>query len=163
MANSPLKNSFLCRRRGDESQISSVSEVPVRDSLRRLLLFQRAANALRMFKFFILPACVAAVMAMEATSLAADAARPQAASVLGTIKKVAVIADAELDESARYGIRKLEAVLRAKGVTVTEGEGHVSGSDFVLLAGLGSGRGAAANALAGMNVAAPSGAESVSP
>jgi hypothetical protein len=114
-----------------------------------------------MLKFFILPACVAAVMAMEATSLAADAARPQAASVLGTIKKVAVIADAELDESARYGIRKLEAVLRAKGVTVTEGEGHVSGSDFVLLAGLGSGRGAAANALAGMNVAAPSGAEAL--
>jgi len=38
------KNSFLSRRRGNESQISPVFERPVRDSLRRLLLFKWAGT-----------------------------------------------------------------------------------------------------------------------
>ena len=44
-ANSLLKKSIFRRRRGDESQISWDFERQVRDSLRRLLLFQQAAKA----------------------------------------------------------------------------------------------------------------------
>jgi hypothetical protein len=42
--NSLLKKFVFCRRRGDESQISSGFGGEVRDSLRRLLLFQQAAK-----------------------------------------------------------------------------------------------------------------------
>ena len=54
-----------------------------------------------------------------------------------TVNKVAVIADTALGEPARYGLRKLEAALRAKAIEVSEGEDQVSGSDLVLLVGLG--------------------------
>ena len=116
---------------------------------------------LRIFKLFVLPACIAGVMTVETASLVTQAAGPQATPGSGgAIKKVTMIADSGLDGPARYGIGKLEAALRAKGVAVSEDETQVSGSDLVLLAGIG-GRGAAAVALTGMRVAAPSGAEAL--
>jgi hypothetical protein len=119
------------------------------------------AEARRIFKLFVLPAFGAAVMAIAA-NIALQAATPQAApSPAGPIKKVAVIADAVLDEPAWHGIRRLEAALRAKGVAVSEGEAQLSGSDLVLLMGLGAGRGAAAAALAGTKTPVPSGAEAL--
>jgi hypothetical protein len=78
------------------------------------------------------------------------------------IKQVTVITDASLAGSARYGIRKLEAALRDKGIVIAEGESQVGGSDVDLLAGLGNGRGAAASALAQLNVSRPNGHESFS-
>jgi hypothetical protein len=98
-------------------------------------------------------------MAIDAASgVAASQAAPVPA---GAIKEVAVIADAALDEPARYGVRKLEEALRARGVTVSEGQGRLGESDLVLLMGLGEGPGAAAAALAEMKVPAPGGAEAL--
>ncbi len=91
-----------------------------------------------------------------------DGVAAQVSSVsAGSIRKVAVVADAALDEPGRYGIRKLEAALRAKNIAVAEGEDQVSGADAVLLMGLGTGQGAAAMALAELKVPAPSGAEAL--
>jgi hypothetical protein len=116
----------------------------------------------RILKHFVLRACVAAFAASEATTLAAEAASSQAAPAsASTVKNIAVVADARLDGPARHGVQKLEAALRDKGLTISEGEGQVSGSDFVLLAGLGAGRGAVANALTELNVPAPVGAEAL--
>ena len=118
------------------------------------------AGALRMLKVFVCPVFVAT--AIGATHLANGADNPEVPPVsAGTIKKVALIADAALDEPAWYGIQKLEAALRAKNIAVSEGEDQISGSDVILLAGLGTGRGAAAATLAGMKVTAPSGAEAL--
>jgi hypothetical protein len=79
----------------------------------------------------------------------------------GPIKQVTVITDASLAGSARYGIRKLEAAIRDKDIGVAEGESQVGGSDLVLLAGLGKGHGAAASALAQLNVSLPTGPEAL--
>ena len=118
------------------------------------------AGALGILKVFVCPLLVA--MAIGAATLANGANSPELPSVsTGTIRKVTLIADAGLDEPARYGIQKLEAALRAKNVAVSEGEDQVSGSDVVLLVGLGTGRGAAAAVLAGMKVPVPSGAEAL--
>jgi hypothetical protein len=120
------------------------------------------SKKLRVLGLFVLPAVVAAVMAIETASVAGGAAGPQAEPVVtGAVGKVAVVADAALDQRARYGIRKLEAALRAKGVAVSEGESQIGGSDLVLLAGLGTGRGAAAAALAGMKAPVPTGTEAL--
>ncbi len=115
-------------------------------------------NAIRNLKILLLAACIEVVMACEATSLGADIASPIST---GAVKKVTVIADTALGEPARYGIQKLEAALRDKGVEVSEGDDQISGSDLVLLAGLGAGTGAAATALTEMKVPAPVGAESL--
>lgn len=120
------------------------------------------AYPLRTFKLFVLPAVIATGMAVEAIGVVVGAASPQKAPVpAGAVKKVAVIADAALDEPARHGVRKLEEALRAKGVAVSEGEGQLSGSDLVLLVGLGTGSGPAAAALAEMKVPAPRGVEAL--
>jgi hypothetical protein len=100
-------------------------------------------------------------MAVAIAGPAQEAASHQAApGPAGRIKKVGVVADAALDERARYGIRRLEAALRSKGIAVSEG-GQVSGTDFVLLAGVGSGNGAAAAALAQLKAAVPAEGEAV--
>ncbi len=113
------------------------------------------ASELRTWELSILPALTAAIMAIETGS-------SQAAAVpAGTVKKVAVVADAALSEPGRYGVQKLEAAMRGKGVAVVEGEDQVSGSDVVLLLGMGTGRGAAATALAAMNVPPPGGPEAL--
>jgi hypothetical protein len=117
------------------------------------------ASALRLFKLLVLPTCLATAMAV---GTARRAAASQAAPVpAGAIKEVAVIADAALDEPARYGVRKLEEALRARGVAVSEGEGRLGQSDLVVLMGLGDGPGPAAAALAEMKVPAPGGAEAL--
>jgi hypothetical protein len=77
------------------------------------------------------------------------------------IKQVTVITDASLTESARYGIRKLEAAIRDKGIVVAEGDNSAGGSDLVLLAGLGNSHGAAAAALAQLSVSPPTGPEAL--
>src|SRR5580700_3366111 len=111
-------------------------------------------DALRIFKFIVPPAFMAAAMAVATAGPAQEAASHQAApGPAGRIKKVGVVADAALDERARYGIRRLEAALRSKGIAVSEG-GQVSGTDFVLLAGVGR-NGAAAAALAQLKAAVP--------
>jgi len=109
------------------------------------------AKAIHILK---LPIYLAVVLALETAS------SPAAAPAV-TVKKVAVIADARLGGPAQYGVQKLEVALRAKGLSVAEGEDQISGADFVLLAGLGTGRGAAAAILADMKVPAPTGAESL--
>ena len=119
-------------------------------------------NALRILKLPAPLACMAAVMAIETSGLAAETTSPPAATATSaTVKKVAVIADSALGEPGQYGIRKLETALRAKGITVSEGQDQASQSDFVLLAGLGAGNNTAAAALAEMKVPAPSGSEAL--
>src|SRR5580700_10325924 len=79
-------------------------------------------DALRIFKFIVPPAFMAAAMAVATAGPAQEAASHQAApGPAGRIKKVGVVADAALDERARYGIRRLEAALRSKGIAVSEG------------------------------------------
>jgi len=117
------------------------------------------SSALRLFKFLVLPAYLAFAIAIDGANWAAAS---QAAPVPdGAIKEVAVIADAGMDEPARYGVRKLEEALRARGVMVSEGEGRLGECDLVLVMGLGEGPGAAAAALAEMKAPAPSGAEAL--
>ena len=115
------------------------------------------------FKLRVLPALVAAGVAIGAASVAIEAASPQrtASSPAIAVKNVAVIADATLDAPARHGIRKLEEALRAKGVTVSEGGGQLIGSDFVVLVGLGASHGPAAIALGAMKAPVPDDAEAL--
>src|SRR5271165_3495058 len=97
-------------------------------------------NALRFLKLLAPRPCLAAVMAIQMSGLAAEKTNsPAATATAVTIKKVAVIADGGLGDPVRYGIEKLKAALRAKGITVSEGQDHSSQADFILLAGLGSG------------------------
>jgi hypothetical protein len=117
------------------------------------------AGAHRLFKLLVLPAALAAAMAIDATGWAA--ASPAAPVPAGAVRAVAVIGDAALDEPARHGVGKLEEALRARGVAVSEGEGRVGESDLVLLMGLGQGPGAAAAALVEMKAPAPGGAEAL--
>lgn len=100
-------------------------------------------------------------MAVATAGPAQEAASHQAAPGAAIrIEKVAIVTDAALDERARYGMRRLEAALRSKGIAVSEG-GQVSGTDFVLLAGMGSGNGAAAAALAQLKAAVPAESEAL--
>lgn len=114
------------------------------------------SKALCTLKLSVL-ARMAVVTVAGATGLAAGH-EPAAA---GTVKKVVVIADAAMGEPARYGLGKLEDALRAKDIAIAEGEGQLSGSDLVLLAGSRDGGGAAAVALMAMKVPVPSGAGSL--
>ena len=119
-------------------------------------------NALRILKLPAPLACTAAVVAIGTSGMAAEITRsPEATGTTATVKSVAVIADSGLGEPGRYGIQKLETALRAKGITVSEGQDRTSQSDFILLAGLGAGNEAAAAALAEMKVPAPSGSEAL--
>lgn len=77
------------------------------------------------------------------------------------VRVVSVITDSALDSPARYGITKLEEALRAKGVKVTESSGALAGSDIAIVAGLGTGSGAAAQVLQEINAKAPAGAEAL--
>ena len=115
-------------------------------------------NATRTLKLLILPACIALVAGIEASFAIGSETAP---SLSGTINTVAVIADTALGEPAQYGLRKLEAALRAKAIEVSEGEDQVNKSDLVLLFGLANRRGAAAAALEEMKTPAPSGAEAL--
>ncbi len=120
-------------------------------------------RALPTFKFVVFPALLAAVVGLGAAGFAIEAASAQktAPSPAPAFKKVTVIADATMDAPAWHGIRKLEAALRAKGVSVAKGGGQVNGSDFVVLAGLAAGRGPAAIALGQMKAPVPDGAEAL--
>jgi hypothetical protein len=73
------------------------------------------AKAIHILK---LPIYLAVVLAIE--TLSSPAAAPAV-----TVKKIAVIADAKLGGPAQYGVQKLEAALRAKGVSVAEGEDQI--------------------------------------
>lgn len=70
---------------------------------------------------------------------------------------VAVLADAGLDEPARYGVERLRESLAAKGVRVESG---ASRADFVILAGQGSG-GRAGAALKAVKAALPQGPQAL--
>src|SRR5690349_10234822 len=108
-------------------------------------------NATRFLIHLATLVCMAAVLGVEMSALAAPA--PAA-----TAKKVAVIADPALGEPGQYGIRQLETALRAKGISVSESQDQANQSDFVLLAGLAAGVNPAAAALAELKVPAPTGA-----
>lgn len=114
-------------------------------------------------KLVVLPALVAAGLAIGAAGVALDAAGPQrnAPGPATVIKNVTVIADATLDAPAWHGIRRLEEVLRAKGVAVSEDGGRLNGADFVVLAGLGTSRGPAAVAFGAMKAAVATDAEAL--
>ncbi len=119
-------------------------------------------NTVRILKLLAPPACLAAVLAIETSGLAAETTSPTAATATtAMVKRVAVIEDGGLGAPARYGIQKLETALRAKGITVSEGQDRTSQCDVVLLAGLGAGTNAAATALAEMKVPAPKGLEAL--
>jgi len=111
----------------------------------------------RTLTLFVLPACVAAVTAIDAACFAAS---PQTIPP-AAIKRVAVIVDAGLGKPARYGVGKLEDALRARDVVVSEAEDQVGASDLVLLTGLANAHGAAAAALAELKAAASNGAEAL--
>jgi len=101
-------------------------------------------------------------MTAASSGLAAEAPlSPAATAITATIKEVTVIADPALGEPGRYGLQKLETALRAKGITVTDGQDQTSQSDFFLLAGLGAGNSPAAAALADLKVPAPTGLEAL--
>ncbi len=93
-----------------------------------------------------------------ATGVATQPAKSQKAA---TVKKVVVITDPTLDARSRHGVGKLEEALRGKGIAVSDGTGQLAASDFVVVAGIASGRGPAAAALAEMHAPAPTGAEAL--
>lgn len=96
-------------------------------------------------------------------SLAVAAPIPQDTSPARSVqvRKITVIADPTLDASARHGVGKLIEALRAKGVAVDEDAKQLGRADLVILAGLGSGSGPAAQALAETNTQPPVGAEAL--
>src|SRR6185437_13687536 len=88
--------------------------------------------------------------------------RVTAASAMpASVHTVGIVTDQDLDAASKYGIGKLTAALRAKGITVTEGAGAIAKDDVVIVAGLSSGRGAALSGLDGMRVAPPVGNEAL--
>jgi hypothetical protein len=100
--------------------------------------------------------CVVSIASMSLAAAPAGAAAP-----VGAIRKVAVVTDASLDAPARYGMRKFEEALRAKGVAVAEGGDAVADADGVVVAGLAGGGGPAAGALAQEKLAPPTGPEAL--
>ena len=119
-------------------------------------------NAPLILKHLTAPAILAAVMAIETNGHAADTSSSAAApTTSAAVKKVAVVVDSALGETGQYGIRQLETALRAKGITVSEGQEQAHQADFVLLAGMGAGGNPAAAALAGLKVSVPNGAEAL--
>ena len=111
----------------------------------------------------ILQQLMFSVLVMVGTSaafsnLAVAASSPDNAAGVRTIS---VITESTMGAPARYGITKLEEALRAKGVNVTEGRGALAGSDFAIVAGLGTGSGAAAYVLQQIKTRPPVGAESL--
>lgn len=113
-------------------------------------------HASRTFSLLVLPACVMAVMAMVAAGFAAEPQR-----IPATVKKVTVIMEAGRGDPARCGAGKLKDALRGKGVEISEAESQLSGSDLVVLVGLGNGHGAAATALAELKASIPNGPEAL--
>src|SRR4051812_15997918 len=89
----------------------------------------------------------AGVIFAHTTYAAAPAATPAA-----TVKKVAIVADANLPAPAHDGIQKLEAALRDQGLTVSEDPAQRASSDLLLLLGLADGRSPAATALADLRL-----------
>jgi hypothetical protein len=94
---------------------------------------------------------------------AARPARPPAGGgkAPAIVHTVAVVGDAGADASARHGIQALEEALRARGLTVSETQNQIASADVVIVAGLGTGQGAAATVLAAMNAPVPNGPESL--
>jgi hypothetical protein len=121
-------------------------------------------RALPIFKVIVLPVLLALGIAIEGASVASEDPQqnhPLPAPATKAVRRVTVIPDSKLDAPALYGIRKLEESLRAKGIAVAEGSARLDGSDFVILAGLGTSKGPAAAALGQSKVPAPSGAEAL--
>ena len=114
-------------------------------------------------KQIIIPVIIATVLAIDFTNLVVKGASPQATSQapLTKVRRVAMISDSALDAPARYGIGKLVDALRAKGILVNDNREQLSGSDLVILAGLGAGPGAAASALAESKTPPPTGLEAL--
>jgi len=79
-----------------------------------------------------------------------------AAPRTSAVRSVSLIADANLDRPARYGLEKVVSALQYKGITVNEGA-----ADLVILAGLGHGQRGAAKALMETRTAAPAGPEAL--
>ena len=84
-------------------------------------------------------------------------ASPAPAKTTGIVHIVAVVTDATVDARARHGVQRLEAALRAKGLTVNEDQKEIAAADTVIVVGLGAGSGAAARTLTALKAPVPAG------
>ncbi|MFB3778425.1 MAG: hypothetical protein ACE141_12480 [Bryobacteraceae bacterium] len=123
----------------------------------------RTLRTFKLFVFGFLPLLLAAGLAIKAASeaLSDASAQPSVSKPAGAVRRVAVITDITLDAAGRYGIRKFTEALRSKGIAVSEGDGQLESSDFVVLAGLGLGQGPAAEALRAAKAPVPGDAEAL--
>jgi hypothetical protein len=134
----------------------NISRSALLEELIRTLVAQR-------FKHIFVPVTAAVGLVVALASPVGVLASSQNTSPVPSafVRKVTVVADSTLDAPARYGIQKLEGALRDKGIAVNEGGKSLGDSDLTILAGLGTGPGAAADALAEIKSPPPSGAEAL--
>ncbi len=114
------------------------------------------------FTLGVLAALIVAGAGLESLKAAkpapTSAAVPKIPSVVRT---VGIVTDATADAPAKHGVQTLEAALRAKGIDVSDDQKRIESADVVVVAGLGTGVGAAAKVLASMNVPVPEGTEAL--